>query len=117
MNDMNDMIDYEKLKFIAEELQKNYIPTDCVKLEFFARFFPDIQEDEIKYYKVIMSNTLRDKFYENGKGVSSQTMDDLNDWLIFDRNVPDDTIMVARTRTEDFMGLKFDGFYREKDKK
>jgi len=108
------MCDYEKIKFIAEELQKNYISTDCVKSEFFGRFFPDIQEDEIKHYDVIMSNTLRDRFYENSEDVSGEIMNDMNDWLHFDRNVPDDTIMVVKTGTEDFVGLKLDRFYRKK---
>ena len=65
-------MDYERLKFLVEELEKNYIPTDMVKREFFFRFFPEILEDDIVFYKVIAPKKL-------------EINHNLN-WLFFDKN-------------------------------
>lgn len=48
-----EQLDFNRLNFIVEELNKIYIPTDNVKLEFFKRYLPELEKD-YKNYQIIM---------------------------------------------------------------
>ena len=58
---MTSSITYEQLKFISDELKKNYIPTDEIKNEFFRRFLPTIKDD-IELYKVVFPESYIDNY-------------------------------------------------------
>ena len=75
-------LSYEKIKFLSEELNKNYIPTYQVKEEFFARFIPEITED-IKQYYVIISTENKTEGFKPG-------------WLLFDDNLEKDKIIAYK---------------------
>lgn len=70
------MIDYEQLKFISDELKKNYIPTDEIKNEFFRRYLPTVKEVEIELYKVVLPES-----YIGAYPKMKEIMD--LDWLFF----------------------------------
>jgi hypothetical protein len=76
-------LNQEKLNFIVGELKKNYIPTDFVKIEFFARYFPELSDEEVKYFLVIMNHKYK-------KDIQNLDLE----WIRFDNNIPEDIIMI-----------------------
>jgi hypothetical protein len=82
--DNNREITLEQIEFISEELKKSNIPTDNIKEEFFRRFFPDIEDENIKDFFVIMNKKYKIKYSP--------------EWIIYDNFIPEDKIFILNNK-------------------
>jgi len=84
VNENDIEITSEQIKFIVGELNKVYIPTDNIKEEFFARFAPDIRDEDIKDCLVIMN--IKHKVVG------------LPEWIKYDAFIDEDKIIILNKK-------------------